>query len=333
MDYRAFKKFRAEILAADPALIDASDLDLYGKFPSVETIFTDISGGHKGSNIHRCHLVEDFLRAYQLDGIESPNAVDKGLISFSSGVRESLSILMKLFNDKQWLLPSDNYPYYLTEAEKQNVSFALFDTLEKKGLSELVAGSNDADILLVTYPLKPSGMEYTAEDGETLRSWLAVNPERRVILDAVYLFELHEEHELFALFHETRQVIILYSLSKAFAAPLVAGFTFSYDPFVREAFKSIERNEERMRLAYLLLNKDEGIERRESVLEFVSHQHFRAIESGILPRNTTGSGYLFYDANRVYSSDGIDGSGTILAVAPTVYESSAPGAIISTLGL
>lgn len=336
MKYREYLDYRQDVIAKSSELIDAGDLDLYGKFPRVtkEIFENPDEGGHKGTNVHRCHLVEDFLRFYGLDGTgDTGIAIDKKLVSYSQGVRQSIILLMDLYKDRKWLIPSDNYPYYQNIANTMKVSYKEFDTLGYDGLEKVSVASGDEDILLATYPLKPSGQEYDARDWDILRSWLSVNGNRRVILDAVYLFELKGETELFKLFQETRQVIILYSLSKAFAAPNVSGFTFTYDEETREVFKNLSREvklEEGMRLGYLLLNRPEGLSRRDEIRALLQNGKASAIAKGVLPETFVDEGYLFYLAGQDYEDLVSKG---ILTVPSSVYESSAEGVIVSILSV
>ena len=327
MDYKEYLSYRNDVLTENENIVYAGDLDLYGKFPRVDTIFADTTGGHIGENIHRCHLVEDFLRVYGLDGSKH-NTVEKKHISFSQGVRHSIEIIMSFYHDKKWLIAADNYPFYLHTAEKEGLAFDTFETLGKNGLEAIMA-DEESEILLVTYPLKPSGERYSLQDWLRIRHWLSQNPARRVILDAVYLSNLEVEDELFSLFHETKQAVILYSLSKAYAAPRVAGFTFSYDNDIREAFKDVKRDESAMRLCFLILNKEEGHRRQDEVAEAIQVQYEKAVKAGLVAGGKFAPGYLFYVTNE----SNLNSKGDILTVPPSAYGSKAGGVIISTLGL
>lgn len=332
MDYREFLLYRSEKLAKEPGFVDAGDLDLYGKFPKVENLFTDASGGHIGDNIHRCHLVEDFLREYELDE-GNDIAVEKKLVSYSMGVRQSLVVLMDLYRDKKWLIASDNYPYYQNLAQKIDLGYKTFNTLGCDGFADMMTVSTDEDILLVTYPFKPSGQSYSEEDWQSLRNWLQVDSARRLVLDAVYLFELKEEKELFKLFFETQQIVILYSLSKSHAAPMVAGFTFTFDNEIREAFKNIprdERLEDTMRTCFSLLNLEAGKKRREEIRCFIQNKKASAVSAGVLPENYDAEGYLFYLTGANFNI--LEEKG-ILTVPSSVYLSEAKGVVISTLSM
>lgn len=329
MNYKEFLAYRQDVLSTGSKIIDAADLDLYGKFPSLDATFPDKTGGHIGENIHRCHLVEDFLCVYRLDG-SGKNSVEKRYISFSEGVRQSIETLMDFYHDKHWLIASDNYPFYLDTARNKHLDYLIFDTLVDG--TKFIQEDTDSDILLLTYPFKPSGASYERTDWENVRSWLAVDSQRRVILDAVYLFELEDENELWSLFHETKQAIILYSLSKAFAAPRIAGFTFSYDNSVREAFKGITRNEKSMRLCYLLLNKVAGKERKKELRDLIEVQYLKAVDLGLVSSGIRKPGYLFY-SDFIFNDNKEAQGSEIFAVPATVYGSEISGKIISTLGL
>lgn len=317
MDYEEYIKHRAQLLADGQVKIDAGDLSLYDKFPRVDTIFEDETGGHIGENIHRCHLVEDFLRVNHLT-----KRVEKRYVSFSEGVRHSLSVLMELWNDKQWLIAGDNYPFYTQEADRQGLSYDTFQTLED-GASKTYFLSGD--VLLLTYPFKPSGEEYTRLDWFTLTSWLKQDRKRRIIFDTVYVLDWAYHQELFDLYQVSHQVVLLHSLSKSFAAPKVAGFTFSFDEDVRKAFTQLGKDAKKMRLCYLLLNKNEGLARKHDVIDFIQKQHDKAVRYGLIDEDTAPDSYLFYRS--MVSTEGL------LTVPPTVYNSEAQGTIISTLGL
>lgn len=333
MKYGEFLDYRKNVIAQSSELIDASDLNLYGKFARAnEIIFENPNeGGHIGNNIHRCHLVEDFLRVYNID-TGNEIEVDKKLVSYSHGVRQSIVVLMDFFKGSKWLIPSDNYPYYQNIANLMKLNYEEFDTLGYDALENITKASGEEDILLTTYPLKPSGQDFQDKDWNILRGWLAVDSKRRVIIDAVYLFELEGEAELFKLFHETKQVVILYSLSKAFAAPNVSGFTFTYDTDIREAFKAIPRDtvEESMRLGYLLLNRPEGLRRRDEIRGFLQNAKASAVAKGVLPETVTGEGYLFHLPEKDFGEWQSQG---ILSVPTSVYESKAAGVIVSTVSL
>lgn len=334
MDYVEFTEHRKQCLHDSTVLIDAGDMNLYDKFSPIETYFTDTSGGHKGDNIHRCHLVEDFLRFYELDDI-----IDKRHVGYSEGVRQSLSVIMELWKDKAWLIAGDNYPYYTYKAKKTGLKFHTFDTLESNldvinnADNENTAGNASSEVLLLTYPLKPSGMDYTQQDWLALETWLQEGKERHIIIDAVYAFDLKDEAELFRLFVDTRQVTILYSLSKAFAAPGIAGFTFSYDDDIREALKGLSKDDAKMRLCYLIFNKNSGRARRQQVSQTLCRQYYKAMELGLIQdfadiENMGGTpGYLFY------VHDGLPVAHDTLVIPASVYGSDRHGYIVSTLGL
>lgn len=304
-------------MAGIETLIDAGDLDLYGKFPRPEIQPEDVD-----REVYRCHLVEDFLRKYDLP-------IDKSLVAFSRGVRHSLTVLMEEYKDKSWLLPSDNYPFYSKAAREAGLSSIPYETLTTGSFADLKRSTAKGDVLLATYPFKPSGGSYSTFDWAFLRGWLAADVNRKVILDAVYLFDLSSETELMDFFAESDQVTILYSLSKAYAAPQVAGFTFTKDVNVRERFKALGKDPADLKLCYSLLNSEYGDKRKVEVEWFIGLQWAKAAALGLIPEDSSFSGYLFY--SHVIPARHLKND--ILAVPASVFGSYKQASVISTLGL
>lgn len=320
MNYKKYMTYRAELGFPRQDFIDAGDLDLYGKFPQIEPV--EGLPGHKNGNIHRCHLVEDFLRFFRLD-------VDKKLVAFSEGVRHSVEKLMEHYVDRKWIIAADNYPFYLETADDLELEYDVFTTLEEGSLSALASLETDGDILLTTYPLKPSGAKYTDADIDWLKQWLLADAQRLLIIDAVYIHYFETAQAIMELFKESDQVVILYSLSKSFAAPKIAGFTFTHQPEIRELFKGLPRNDYTMTLCYGLLNSMEGIKRRDDVLNLLKEKREAAVKRHLLEYGRADEGYLFYVDK---SWDELNNRG-IMSVPASVYGSNAPGVIISTLSI
>lgn len=320
MDYRKYLDYRQSVLASWPGVIDAGDLDFYGKFD--RAVKVDGLSGHKNGNIHRCHLVEDFLRVYNLD-------VDKGLIGFSEGVRHTLSVLMEEFKDRKWLLPNDNYPFYLETARVNSLKYETFATLQTGSLADLRDSKGAGDILLLTYPLKPSGNRYSMFDWAFLRAWLGADSKRMILIDAVYSFDLSEEKELLEFFNESDQVTILYSLSKVFSSPRTAGFTFTRNEDIRNLLKALPRDDEKMELSYSLLNSESGIRRSGAIRDFVRERFSRAVALELVPASASKDSYLFYVP---HGASTLLDSG-IIAIPVSVFGSFSFGSVISTLSL
>lgn len=320
MNYKKYMNYRAELGFPRKDFIDAGDLDLYGKFPQLEPV----GGlpGHKNGNIHRCHLVEDFLRFFGLN-------IDKGLVAFSDGVRHSVETLMTHYADRRWIIAADNYPFYLDTADEMELSYDVFTTLEEGSLASLSSLESGGDILLTTYPLKPSGAKYSETDIAWLKNWLDEDDRRLLIIDAVYVHFFETASSIMDLFKEHERVVILYSLSKSFSAPKVAGFTFAHQPEIREAFKSLPRNDYNMKICYGLLNSPEGTQRRADVVALLQEKRLAAVKRHLIEDGPADEGYLFYVPQTWIE---LNNRG-IMAVPASVYGSNAPGCIISTLSI
>jgi len=316
MNYEQYLAYRDK-QRQNGSLKDAGDLDLYGKFrrAQIQPEYTD-------KEVYRCHLVEDFLGRFNL-------GIDKSLVAYSSGVRHSLSVLMDEYKDKAWILPYDNYPFYEKQAKETGLQVKLYETLPTASFADLRRSSQEGDILLATYPFKPSGGSYSIFDWTFLKHWLAQDVSRRLILDALYVMNLGEEKELWDFFENSRQVVVLYSLSKVFAAPNVAGFTFTKDADIRERFKSLGKNSDSLRLAFSLLNTAYGNERQRDIEWFINGQWLKAVEAGLIPADSSYKSYLFYSGglhSRYLQED-------FLTVPASVFGSHRNTAVISTLAL
>lgn len=318
MNYSEFKNDYEKKLLNNPSLLNAADLDLYSHFDRYENM--DIGAGHNKGNVHRCHLVEDFLREFNIEA-----EVEKKDIAYSLGIKHSLDILMDIYQDEQWFIASDNYPVYLDKALKHKLFFDTFPTLDQSLKSSLRDSDNDNDILLLSYPFKPSGRLYEAEDWTALKEWQEQKPNRIIILDIVYCLDLSKEIALFQLFNESKNVILLYSLSKSYAAPNVAGFTFTKNNDLRRTFQSLVIPSEKLHKSFTLLNTDVGKERRALVNNLLEEQYDKAIKLGILSKKTAYTGYLYYL--------NLDFSESILTVPTSVFQSNAQGYIVSTLSI
>ena len=77
----------------------------------------------------------------------------------------------------------------------------------------------EADILLITDPLKPLGRDITDNEYNKVKKWLAVDSSRLLIVDGVYTLNNRLNSFLLKLYEESKQVILMYSLSKAWCLP------------------------------------------------------------------------------------------------------------------
>lgn len=279
LNYEQFLEVKNNILLDKPDIINLSENNLYKFFnyEFLKDIYKEYDKNgytyHINGKVHRCHLVEDWLRNFNV------NEAYKKNIGFSHGVKESLSILSssKDFKNKKWLIPSDVYPVYQKILSSNFSPIAYYDTLISAStpfyFNEHLDDNNDvfqeADILIITLPLKPSGISGSSNGLNNLYSLIANNPNKTFIIDSVYLSKnkdkitdvilnnSEEDMEYLISLFNLGNVFILTSLSKNWSMPNIMGLAFIPDKYLylRELFKTIHINEETLKTAYLLLNK------------------------------------------------------------------------------
>jgi hypothetical protein len=244
VNYKQYLSWRQKALTENPKLVDCGQLDFYKLF-SLKQL--DPCQGHINGQVHRCHLVEDFLKQAQLD-------INKKFVSVSSGVRASLVELMKLLKNREWMLPADNYPFYQKAALDNQLKFSEYATLNQDNNHFRFLANFEQEVLLITSPLKPLGRRLNSSEIDSIRFWLNQNSERILVVDAVYCRDLRS---VFAEWKtcNLKQVVILYSLSKLLAAENVFGVVISEKADLHEHFKSLERNEENLQRSWSLLNR------------------------------------------------------------------------------
>lgn len=280
MNYKEFLVYKKQILENNPQLINCAENDLYSYF-SFENKYKEVDG-HVNGNIHRCHLVEDWLNYYSL----SQNY--KKFIGVSDGVRHSLGLLVEEFAEKKWLIPKDVYPFYQSLIQEKETPYSEYRTL---GTDCLFIDLVKADILLITYPLKPLGRDILDNELWRIKNWLSEDSGRRLVIDAVYLQSKYELNLLMDLF-KSNQVYILFSLSKSWCLPNTLGITFipEQDLFVKEVFKTLKKTDLSLNLAYQALNLN--IE-RPSVIKNRHKKNYLEMKKHInLP--IFSGGYFFY---------------------------------------
>lgn len=246
MNYNEFLSYKDDLLKKD-GLIDLSENNIYKKF-NFDLLKDFKINGHINGNIHRCHLVEDWLNLFDI-------CIDiKKDIGVSHGVRNSLEILSEEFKTKKWLVPKDVYPYYQNLLNDKKIKYEEYKTLKNE---ELFDDLNNADILLLTYPLKPLGRELTDKELGKIRSWVDADKKRRLIIDAVYLdfLDNNVKNKILNLYFKDN-VYVLFSLSKIFVAPNVFGLTMipKQDNYIREIFKNFNYDKTKLKIAFAALN-------------------------------------------------------------------------------
>lgn len=312
MNYKEFLNYKKQILESNPNLVNCAENDLYSYF-SFENKYKEVDG-HVNGNIHRCHLVEDWLNYYSL----SQNY--KKFIGVSDGVRHSLGLLVEKFAEKKWLIPKDVYPFYQSLMQEKETLYSEYSTL---GVDCLFIDLVKADILLITYPLKPLGRDILDNELWRIKNWLSEDSSRRLVVDAVYLQSKYELNLLMDLF-KSNQVYILFSLSKSWCLPNTLGITFvpEQDLFIKEVFKMLNKTDLSLNLAYQALNLNTE---RPNVIKNKHIKNYLEMKNHIsLP--TFNGGYLFY----VNSSHEELLNKGILSIPASVFGGK-KGSIISTL--
>lgn len=310
MNYQEFLEYRNIQLKKNPKLIDLGNTNLYKYFNfdnSVETV-----NGHVNGNVHRCHLVEDWLNHYSIDQVYKKN------IGVSTGVRNTLQMLAERYKDKNWLIPKDVYPFY--QANINNVkSVSEYQTLTfEEKFKDLI----DADIMLLNYPLKPFGHQLSHNETQSISKWLKSDNSRFLIIDAVYAKKTDISY-LLELYNQG-QVYLLFSLSKGWCMPNVFGVNFIpiEDANARDIFKKMERNENNLRLAYAALNKNDFLA-REKMMEVKINNNLKSVSQlGLFEVQS----YLYYSekSSEEYLNDGY------LVIPASVFGGSA-GSVLSLL--
>lgn len=278
MNYVEFLKFKEDIIKHNPELLNLANNNLYEHLPFsnlIETISIFDSHGyqyHNNGKVHRCHLVEDWLKLYDVELSYKSN------IGFSKGVKNSFELISQddNFKHKKWLIPSDVYPYYAKTLSKTFTPVAYYNTLMDndipfyyKSYIEAEFFIHDADVILITLPLKPLGISGNDDGLKNLKSLIKSNPDKTFIFDCVYLNPIKNDitdnilnsskeniSYLIELFN-LGNVFLLTSLSKSWSMPNIMGLTFIPPKFIllRDKFKDIIIDERDLKLAFLALNR------------------------------------------------------------------------------
>lgn len=246
MNYNEFLSYKEGLIKQED-IIDLSENNIYKKF-NFNLLNNFKVTGHVNGGIHRCHLVEDWLRLFDI-------CIDiKKDIGVSHGVRSSLEILASEFKTKKWLIPKDVYPFYQNLLNEKKIEYKEYKTLKNE---ELFDDLVDSDILLLTYPLKPLGREISDVEIKKIKKWVDSDKNRRLIIDAVYLDFLDEniKNKILNLYFKDN-VYVLFSISKIFVAPNIFGLTMipKKDNYIREIFKNFNYDKTKLNIAFAALN-------------------------------------------------------------------------------
>lgn len=191
----------------------------------------------------RVHIPID-AKAYSMDHLGQmwirmmgASKLDKNRIIMNSGVRDTMKRLLNSYKHQKWLIPDDVYPVYQLLAQEENCVFYTYkynDIYEsinnttsigpltgvsepnsRRNMKDVTSYGRDVDVILVTDPT-PFGKSLTGKDIGCLLRWVKEEPQRRVVVDAVYSHTFR--NDLYCLL-ETDQAYYMHSLSKTHALP------------------------------------------------------------------------------------------------------------------
>lgn len=316
MDYKTFLAVKEEKLKL--GLSNYANNNLYEHAISP---VTECAGGHIDGKVYRCHLVEDWLQWCGMDGAL------KECIGVTSGVRESIRVVAQ--DGGRWLIPRDVYPVYKTLIEPAAQSIVEYQTLGAHALIQHLRAC-DADMLLLTDPLKPSGTPFSDEEWEAVHDWLSEDKTRKAVVDSVYRLRPSQASRAMELYGATNQLIILHSLSKSWLLPNHFGIALlprnEDGKKIRGRMKSLPKHEEKLRMAYSALNRHPDFPdalRADWVSKIVETN--KSLNTDF-PINQETPSYLFYDPNpwECWLDKGI------LTIPASVFGGDA-GVVISTL--
>lgn len=196
------------------------------KYPSKRVLSTNISG-----NIDE--LWQNFTKTEYRHNV------------VTLGVRESLDGLFRLINKLNYrlIIPSDVYPVYNQIAAKHGIFPYMYTSVDKSINNIFHSFTNSSDLqcnqeelhesmdsgklcMLLTAPHVPTGQSLSDNDVKSIINWLDGDPDRLVIIDAVYAYDPLIYRDQFHKLFMTNKVIICSSLSKSFLLPLHYGVIY-----------------------------------------------------------------------------------------------------------
>ena len=213
MNFSEFQSFREQLLRERSDIADCAETNLYRTLARL----LPPSEATPDGPVHRCHLAEAWANRFGLPAESAPRAF------ISCGVRDSLERLFRHYAKQPvrlWL-PEDNYPVYRDLATATGLTPRFFSTLPEP-IWPNQPPEHGPEILLITNPLKPLGRWLDDREVQSLTTWLAQSPQRRLLIDAVYTFEMRF-HESTARLLSTGKTLLLHSLTKGWLSPRLFG--------------------------------------------------------------------------------------------------------------
>jgi len=159
---------------------------------------------------------------------------------FGSGVKSLIGMIFEALSKYESKFPINDHEVYLHLPEDVwPVYFELSKGLEietYQTFPELTFAPSrnlGKSVVLMPAPLSPAGAFPTGQECELIMTWLAVAPCRLLILDTVYAFSKKFNHIL-TRFLETKQCIVLSSLSKQWLLPGQFGVALGHNDIMEE---------------------------------------------------------------------------------------------------
>lgn len=324
MNFAEFQTYRAARLAAAPGLVDLAETNLWRSLTDAIPLLSETPE----ARVHRCHLARDWLTAFGL----SESLAARAFVS--RGVRDSLARVFAVLarQGARLAIPEDVYPVYGQLADAAGLSYTTFATVPEPTFPD------DVEWLLLPNPLKPLGRWLSPNEVASLCSWLAADSRRRLLLDAVYAFDTRWHRSTRALW-DTKQTIVLHSLSKGWLRPKVFGVALTPEAdadLLAPSFREDPPSQAQLHIARQLLNEHATLP--EKVASILAERRGRMLAS--LPESiraeleTRASGTAGYLVAVQASHEQLRERHGVLSIPLTVFGSQREDiCVLSSLGM
>lgn len=210
MDFEEFKKMSNSILEE---CFNLNRMDCLNPFKAMDFLIKDINFDKK---------IEELSKENLLELWKEKNGLNYDFV-ITKGVRNSISILSKYFNNKHFIIPYDVYPKYvfLTEEIKSKEYYNLNDN----GLTKIDGNHHKNSVLLLECPITPEGRLLNTNEINFLLNFLKEKT-NVIIIDTVYAYETKIVFDLLKPLIETEQCYVLHSMSKTYLSPEVLGINY-----------------------------------------------------------------------------------------------------------
>lgn len=208
MDFREYKLWQKEYLTHN----NPFRADCMNPFISMNYLLKDVA--FKSRNITQNRLYEKWQDTTNIE-------FDFDKVVLTKGVRDSLSIIFKLFQDKMIYIPKDVYPRYFELARDNRVkTFRSYPNIEWDSLDRVINS-----IILFTVPFTPFGREISSYDIEEMLKLCERG--NYLILDTVYDYNQAKNFTKLEAIIDTKQCFYLHSLSKTYLSAQILGIVYT----------------------------------------------------------------------------------------------------------